>query len=138
MDSLIKYFSRDIPSLFDDSDFFFNRRSLGFFDGDNVKVDVVEKDDQLEVVAVTPGFDKKDIKIEYEKGYLTVSGEVKEEKEEKKKYLYREIGSKTFARRFYLGDSFDKQNIDANFKNGVLTITLPKKEEEKLKEIEIK
>jgi HSP20 family protein len=146
MRSLTNYFSRDLPqirdiptllSIFDDSDNFFNRRSLGFLsDFDNVKVDVVENAENVEVTAVTPGFDKKDIKIEYDKGYLTVSGEVKEEKEEKK-YLYREIGSKKFTRKFQLGDTFDKENIDASFKNGVLVITLPKKEEEKFKEIQI-
>ena len=146
MNGLTNYFSRDLPairdiptllSIFDDSDNFFNRRSLGFLsDFDNVKVDVVENADNVEVTAVTSGFGKKDIKIEYDKGYLTVSGDIKE-KDEEKKYLYREIYNKKFARKFYLGETIDKGNIDAHFKAGIITVTLPKKEEEKLKEIQI-
>ena len=144
MNSLTKYFSRDIPlapslfSIFDEGDFF--GRPMGTLRNfDNVKVDIVDHDDKVEVVVITPGFSKENIKIEYDKGYLTVSGDIKkEETKEEKKYLYREIGSNSFARRFYLGDSFDKANIDASFKDGILTITLPKKEEEKFKEIEIK
>jgi len=143
--SLTKYFSRDIPlvpslfSLFDDGDFFTRRPLELFKHTDDIKVDIVDHDDKVAVTAITPGFSKGNIKIEYDKGYLTVSGDIKkEETKEEKKYLYREIGSNSFARRFYLGDSFDKANIDASFKDGILTITLPKKEEEKFKEIEIK
>ena len=92
MNSLTNYFSRDLPairdiptllSIFDDSDNFFNRRSLGFLsDFDNVKVDVVENADNVEVTAVTPGFGKKDIKIEYDKGYL------KSKKKKRKRNTY--------------------------------------------------
>lgn len=139
--SLTKHFSRDFPSLLDvfDDDNFFTRRPLDLFRHmDDVKVDIVDHDDKIEIVAVTPGFDKKNIDIKYDKGYLTINGEIKkDETKEEKKYLYREIGSNSFARKFYLGDSFDKKNIDAHFKDGVLTIILPKKEEEKFRQISI-
>ena len=142
--SLTKYFSRDscdIPTLldiFDDSDFF-TRRPLDLFRHvDDVKIDIVDGDDKIELVAITPGFSKENISIKYDKGYLTISGDIKEEKEkEEKRYLYREIGSKKFTRRFHLGESIDKSNIDAHFKDGVLNVTLPKREEEKFKEITI-
>ena len=136
MKELIRRFSQDIPSvldIFDDDSFFSCRRF------DDVKVDILEHDDKVEVVAMTPGFDKNNINVKYEKGSLIISGKIKKDDDNKnKKYLYRETTNKLFSRSFYLGDLFDKTNIDAHFKNGILTIILPKKEEEKFKQINIK
>ena len=130
--------TRDLPSLFNDDLFesFFDRPLLSV--RDSAKVDIKEYDDKLEVVADVPGFKKDDINIKLEKGYLTISGEVKEEKEDNgAKYLHKEIGSRSFQRSFYLGDTIDIQNIDAHYKDGLLSIVLPKSEKEKYKEIKI-
>jgi HSP20 family protein len=137
---LTKY-SRDIPSLFDRNDFLPSLFNSLFDESprlvDTTKIDVIEHDEKLEVLAEVPGYSKEDIKVEYEKGYLSITGEVKREKESDKKYLHKEIGSRSFARRFYLGTSIDKANISATFKDGILKIDLPKNEEEKFKQIEI-
>ena len=58
---------------------------------------------------------------------LTIRGEKKEEKEEKKRDYYlseRRYGS--FERRFQLPDGVDSDKIEAAFKKGLLTVTLPK------------
>jgi len=129
---------------FDGDDFFSNvvrdwlARPL-FGAEDSAKIDILEHDDKIEVQAEVPGFKKEDIEVKYEGGWLTISGEVKKEsKGNETKYLHREIGSRSFTRRFYLGDSFVTDKIDAEFKDGVLNVTLPKSEREKFRRIDVK
>ncbi len=90
-------------------------------------VDIVEKDKSYEITAELPGMDQNDIEVKYSDGTLTIKGEKKDEKEEKKKDYYlseRRYGS--FQRSFGVPDGIDADKIEAAFKNGVLTVTLPK------------
>jgi len=106
---------------------------------DAAKIDVKEYDDKVEVIAEIPGFTKEDVTLEYEKGHLTITGELKKDAaEETGKFLHKEIGSRSFARKFNLGDLFDVSKIDATFNDGILSITLPKSEDEKSRKITIK
>ena len=106
----------------------------------NMKCDIYEKDGVYHIEMDMPGFDKKDIKVECDKGYLTITAQ-KEEKEEEhkdKNYIRRERRYGTYKREFYLGE-LDSEKINAEFKDGVLTVTVPKKEEVETKTvIEIK
>jgi HSP20 family protein len=93
-------------------------------------VDIVEKDNAFEITADLPGMDEKTVEVQVANGNLTIKGEKKEEKEEKKKDFYlqeRHFGS--FERSFSVPDGVDADKIEANFKKGVLTVTLPKKPE---------
>jgi len=125
-------------------DFFYNDSRFTFetfktYPDDGVKFDVKEYDYKVEMVAEIPGYSKKDINIEYDNNILTISGEVKEKKEENVKYLYKEIKSRQFERKFKVGKHLDASEIDAEFKDGKLHVTLPKVELEDLKKsIEIK
>ncbi len=90
-------------------------------------VDVSETDKAYEITAELPGMDEKNIEVNVANGGLTIKGEKKDEKEEKKKDFYvseRRYGS--FERYFTLPDSVDPDKIAATFKNGVLKVTLPK------------
>lgn len=106
----------------------------------NMKCDIYEKDGVYHIEMDIPGFDKKNIKVECDKGYLTITAQ-KEEKEEEhkdKNYIRRERRYGTYKREFYLGE-LDSEKINAEFKDGVLTVTVPKKEEVETKTvIEIK
>jgi HSP20 family protein len=91
-------------------------------------VDIVEKGNAYEVTAELPGFDERNIEVKLSNGNLTIKGESKEEKEEKRKDYYlheRHFGS--FERCFRVPEGVDTDKIEANFKKGVLTVTLPKK-----------
>jgi HSP20 family protein len=91
-------------------------------------VDIVEKDSAYEITADLPGMDEKNVDVQFSNGNLTIKGEKREEKEEKKKDFYlqeRSFGS--FERTFSVPDGVDADKIEATFKKGVLTITLPKK-----------
>jgi HSP20 family protein len=85
-----------------------------------------------------PELKKEDVKVTVENGVLTISGERKFEKEEKKKKYHRvERGYGTFMRSFALPDDADGKKVKAEFKNGLLTVHLPKSEGAKPKHIEV-
>ncbi len=72
-------------------------------------------------------------------GVLTISGERKFEKEEKKKKYHRvERAYGTFVRSFTLPDDANAGYVKAEFKDGVLTVHVPKSEHAKPKHIEVK
>ena len=74
----------------------------------------------------------------YGRNTLTLKGERKMEKEDKKSNYHRvESFYGSFARSFRLPDSVDYDKVSAEYKNGVLTITLPKKPEVKPREIPV-
>lgn len=101
--------------------------------------DVSETDDEVIVKAELPGMDVKDIDITMTDGLLTIKGERKMEKEDKRENYHRierQFGS--FSRSLNLGVSVKADSIDAGYKDGILTVTLPKAEETKPKKIEVK
>jgi HSP20 family protein len=90
-------------------------------------VDIVDKESAYELSAELPGMDENNIDVKFSDGTLTIKGEKRDEREEKKKNFYlaeRRYGS--FQRSFSVPKSVDAGRIEANFKNGVLTVTLPK------------
>ena len=100
-----------------------------------MKTDVKEKEGNYVLEIDIPGYDKEDIKIELEDGYITVTATKNEEKEDKNaKYLRRERFSGMCSRSYYAGDNVKEEDIKANFKNGILTIEFPKEAEKKLEE----
>lgn len=105
----------------------------------NMKCDIYEKDGNYHIEMDVPGYKKEDIKIECDKGYLTVTAsKEKEEEKEEKHYIRRERAYGSYKREFYLGD-VETENITAEFKDGILKLVVPKKEEvETKKTIEIK
>ena len=100
-----------------------------------MRTDLKEKDGKYYLEIDIPGFDKEDIKIELQDGYLTISAEKDDEKEEKHvKYLKRERFSGMCSRSYYVGDNVKEEDIKANFKNGILTVEFPKEQEKKIEE----
>ena len=90
-------------------------------------VDIVDKNKAYEITAELPGLDENNIDVKFADGTVTIKGEKRDEKEEKKKDYYlseRRYGS--FQRSFGVPDGVDADKIAATFKNGVLTVTLPK------------
>ena len=101
-------------------------------------VDITEDEKEYLIKAELPEMKKEDVKVTVENGVLTISGERKFEKEEKKKKYHRiERGYGTFVRSFTLPDDADASKVKAEFKNGLLTVHLPKSEKAKPKQIEV-
>jgi HSP20 family protein len=90
-------------------------------------VDVIEKDDAYEVTAELPGMTASEVEVKFANGALTIKGEKREEKEEKKKGSYvseRRYGM--FQRTLRVPDGIDEDKIEARFDGGVLRVILPK------------
>lgn len=91
----------------------------------SMKCDIYKDEDKYHIEVDVPGFDKKDISIECEDGYLTIEAEKsKESKDENKNYVRRERVFGKTKRQFYLGN-VDEENIKAAFESGVLKIEIP-------------
>lgn len=104
------------------------------FYGDNavyMATDVKEKEKSYELEIEMPGYNKEDISVDFEKGYLTVSAKKDEKQEEGKKYISRER-HQVCRRSYYVGE-IDENGITAKYENGVLTVDLPKRVEEQPK-----
>lgn len=102
-------------------------------------VDLREESDKLVLEMELPGLKKDDIEISLENNVLTVKGERKFEKEEKKDNYHKiERSYGKFSRSFSLPTTVKADAIDASLKDGVLTLSLPYAEEAKPKKISIK
>jgi HSP20 family protein len=102
-------------------------------------VDLLDRKDEVILRADLPGLEQKDIEVTVEAGMLTIRGERKEEKEEKREdYYYAERWAGSFARSVMLPAGVDADKVKATFKNGVLEVHIPKTKEAKAKKIEVK
>ena len=101
-------------------------------------MDLVETDEHFVLRADLPGLTEDDIKIEFEDGTLTVSGERKAEHETKNEGYYRvERAFGSFSRSLTLPKGIDAEAVSASFDRGVLEVRVPKPEERKPRRIEI-
>jgi len=102
------------------------------------RVDVSETDSEIKIEAELPGVDEKDVEVVLSNGQLTIKGEKKQEKEEKKKdYHMVERSYGSFARSIALPFQADADKVKATFAKGVLNVTVPKPPEVKAKEKKI-
>ena len=91
------------------------------------RVDISESDKEFQVTAELPGMDEKNLDISLANSVLTLKGEKKEEKEDKRKDYYRmERSYGMFSRTIPLPEGVDLEKVEASFREGVLTVTLPK------------
>ena len=116
-------------SMFEDP--FFERKENKW-----MKTDIKEKGNNYIIELDLPGYEKDNIQIEMENGYLKVSAKVENsnEEEEEEKYIHKERFYGECSRSFYVGDNVKEEDVKASFKNGILTLTVPKEEQKKLDE----
>jgi HSP20 family protein len=101
-------------------------------------MDLVETDENFVLRADLPGLSEDDIKIEFDDGTLTVSGERKAEHESKNEGYYRvERAFGSFSRSLTLPQGVDPEAVTAGFDRGVLEIRIPKPEQRKPRRIQI-
>ena len=103
------------------------------------RVDVSEGDKNITVKAELPGVETQDIDVSLDGRLLTIKGEKKQEKEEKKENYHRvERSYGYFNRTIELPAEVDASKVDASFKKGVLNIVLHKTKATEAKKIQIK
>ena len=102
-------------------------------------VDLCEDEKSFSITAELPGVKKEDVTVEVQDDVLSIRGEKKSEREEKKDrshWVERSFGA--FSRSFALPPTAAGDQLTATFKDGVLTVEIPKKEQAKARQISIK
>ena len=125
-----------IPRRNNDFDLFGDMFRDPFFTDDESKImktDIKEKKDKYIIDIDLPGYEKENITMSVEDGYLTVNATVNSNKEEKEegKFVRKERYMGSCSRSFYVGEAAESEDIKASFKNGTLKIEIPKKDEKK-------
>jgi HSP20 family protein len=105
-----------------------------------MKIEVSEQKDGFKVNAELPGVKKEDIEVNIDGDQVSISAEVKQEKEVKdgERVVHSERYYGKVARAFRLGTEVDESAADAKYTDGVLQLWLPKKAAAKAKQIAVK
>jgi len=130
-------FDKDIDQFFDD-----------FFTGNvpeareatmSPRINLEENDNEWILTTELPGVKKDDVTVNFQDNLLTLTGEKKFEKEDKKKHFHRiERSYGQFSRSVQIPSSIVLDKIDARYEDGILNIILPKAEDAKPKQIAVK
>lgn len=111
---------------------------MGFGPGFVPRTNVVETPEAFEVTLELPGLKPEEFKVEMHGGELWVTGEKKEEKEEKGKTFHRiERRHGEFKRVIPLPENVNAEKVAAEYKEGVLRIAVPKTEQPKTKQVPV-
>lgn len=105
-----------------------------------MKTDVKEEENGYALEIEMPGFDKEDVKLELNNGYLSIEAKHNsnnDEKDAKGNYIRRERYYGSCARSFYVGD-VKEDDIEASLEKGILHVHIPKEKQPEKKRIEIK
>ncbi len=143
--SFMRRFAEEMDQLFEDFDF---RRDwlapvLGSEFGAGIwspQVEMLQHDGELIVRADLPGLTKDDLKVEITDNAITIEGERRGEKEEKREGFYRsERSYGKFYRRLPIPEGVDVKDAAATFQNGVLELKMKasKREQKKGRRLEI-
>ena len=127
-----------LPQMFNKSLFndFFTEPMFNVNTTNRMCTDIKEKDNGYELAMEVPGFDKEDLKLNLEDGYLTISAEHKtsnDKKDEEGHIIRQERYYGSSKRSFYIGEQIEKQDIKAKYDKGILSIFVPKKEVKQIK-----
>jgi len=102
------------------------------------KVDVIEDEEHVEVMAELPGMKSEDIELKMSEGVLTIKGTSKtQEKDESKTYHHVERSFGSFERKLLLPAEVEEEDIKASYKNGMLRIEFKKTKAAKVQVREI-
>ena len=94
-----------------------------------IRLDLSESDGVYSVKAEIPGVRKEDIDVRIEGNLVTISTEIKREKEARDngRTLRSERHFGYASRAFTLATPVDEAKADARYENGILELRLPKK-----------
>jgi HSP20 family protein len=105
------------------------------------QIEMFERDGELVVRADLPGLTRDDVNVELNDGGITIEGERRTEKEDKREgYYHSERRYGKFYRRLPLPEGVNVEDATATFNNGVLEITMeaPKPKQAKTRRLTIR
>lgn len=132
-----------LPDVFGDkffNDFMMEPLGKRFFNAPQLqpmRTDVKETENGYELHIEAPGYKKEEISVDLKEGYLNVSAEHTENKDEKDangNYIRKERYSGSCARSFYVGKSINPEDVHAKYEDGILKLDIPKKEQKQVEE----
>ena len=100
--------------------------------------DIIERKDDIVVIADIPGVDENSLDVTLEKNVLTIYGKADTGTPGNHRLVASEYGIGDYQRVFTVSDEIDREKIQASVKNGVLRLTLPKAETMKTRKIAVK
>jgi len=135
--ALLDNFRREMDELFNRfGGLETSRERSAFF---SPQTNLAETESHYEISIDLPGMKPEDFEIEMKDGRLWISGERKQEHEEKEKTFHRiERQYGQFRRIIALGSDVDADRIEAEYKDGVLKVQVPKAEAARPKKIQVK
>ena len=101
------------------------------------RVDILETEHALVLLADLPGVKPSDVDVRFENGELTIHGRRTPSNPGKRRALW-EYEPAHYHRSFRLSEDVATDQIEAELKNGVLTVRLPKAEAAKPRRINVK
>ena len=108
--------------LFDD---LFDNSFLERRDAKIMRTDIREKGNNYIIDVDLPWYDKENIDIEMEHGYLRVTARMDkkiDESDQEERYIHQERYFGECSRSFYVGENLKEEDIKASFKNGILSL----------------
>lgn len=124
---------------------FFPRRWTSPFSGEwpslgesMPRIDVIEKDEEIVVLAEVPGVDRKDLDVSMTDSTVTIKGKTNHKAEtENASYYCSEIMHGTFSRTISLPSEINVDKAKARFKDGLLEIDMPKTEKARRRTLQL-
>ena len=101
------------------------------------RVDILERENELVVLADMPGAKPDSIDIQFENGTLSIHAKVDCRQPADHGYLLYEYGVGDFQRSFHVSEAVDAEKITAEYVQGVLTLHMPKVEAVKPRRIQV-
>ena len=104
----------------------------------DMSLDLINKKDEILIVAQAAGIDLKDIEIDVARELVTITAESEGEFEESDgDYVSKELYWGSYSRSVVLPQEVDVELAKAEIKNGVLKISLPKLDKKKKSRVKV-
>ena len=92
-------------------------------------VDIKESKNQYTIIADLPGFEKSNINLSIDEGYLTIKANEEKVNDSNGRYMLKERSMRNYSRTFSLPDNALESKVSAKYTNGILSIKIPKSKE---------
>jgi HSP20 family protein len=100
-------------------------------------VDILERGDAYLIYADLPGVDDKHVRVDLDKGVLSLEADLATAPEEAWEPIHTEYRFGSFHREFRLSEEIDTAGVSASMRDGVLELRLPKTEKHQPRRIAV-